>query len=252
MAHLVDIIVFVWCLFLLSNGWRKGFLRTLVGPISLCISIALAFIYFEKTRNIAGALLGTLFGPLAVSLILYFFVGLWHRNIDKGVPPEWPSRLLGSIFNLLWGSCIVISTILIAAVLPSPAPRMQALRENIVSSWSYFLIEKFIKNKIPFIDQTETIIKVSQDPKKLSEFQSVPEFTAIYNDSKIQKLLSDKKTLEQIQNRDIAELLQNPTFLALWQDEKLFLKMMDLSKRIIEKESPPEKESSSPKVYEVK
>ena len=252
MASLVDIIIAVWFLFLLSSGWRKGLLRTLVGPLSLIISAASCSFYFQETHNFIGVIAGMFLGPVVVSMALSLLISLWHININKGVPPEFFSRLSGSVCNLFWGAGIAVSTLLAVAIIPAGSPRISALKTRVTSSYAYKLTEALVKDKIPLIEQAETVIKTSQNPQEMAKFQSQPEFLALYYDRKIQKLLSDKETLDQIQNRNIKSLFSNPTFLALWQDPELLTKMMELSKRIAEAKSPSRAPSSQPKVYKVK
>ena len=252
MAPLVDIIVLVWFLFLLSSGWRKGLLRTLIGPLSLLINIAACYFYFQKTHNLIGTAVAMLLGPFVISCCLFLIIFFWHVNFDKGVPPVFLSRFLGSTLNLVWGSGIAVSSILMVAILPTASPRLSTFKNYVMSSHAYALTEKFIKNKIPLFRQAETVIKTSQDPQELAKFQSEPEFRALYFDPKIQKFLTDRETSNQIQNHDMKGLLSNPVFLNLWQDPELLTKLIKLSQRIAQKESPQTEQSSSPKVYEVK
>ena len=237
MAAIIDTIIILWVIFIGISGWKKGILRTLVGPLSLIIGTLASIAYFHKTYHMMGLLLGVIAGPVVLALILSFAIVIWHKKVSNSLPPSWPSRMLGCIFNLTWAVCLIIPAFMAIAIMPANIPYLKNLQESIIPSRTYSLIERFAKGKIPLINDTETVFQVAQNPDKLRNMESTPEFAVLYRDKKIQDILSDKEISRQIENKELMKLLENPKILALWKDKELMKKLTNLQASIIKRES---------------
>ena len=105
---------------------------------------------------------------------------------------------------------------------------LETLHSKVINSNTYSIVDRFVKNKIPFIRNTEAVTMVSQNPEKLAKLQSTPEFQAVYRDDTFREVLSDKKTMAQIKGKDVVGLIQNPKFLAMWENEEFKKKVAKL------------------------
>ncbi len=233
MGIATDITVAALAIFFAIHGWRQGTARTLIGPLSLILNLLVAYVYFKKCHNITGFLLIMLLGPMVLAGILILCVDAWHKNIDRSLPPSTASRFFGSTFNLFWGAGITMSALITIAILPANILKTDVVKQNVLHSYSYLLTERFVKNKIPFINDTEAVLEVSQNENKIRRMQSSEEFMDLYRDPKIQGILSDKEMMEQIKNKDIVNLFSNPKFLALWQDAELAKKILKIQANIV-------------------
>ena len=63
---ITDLIVIVLSAFYFWNGWRKGFLHSLLGPASVVVCFGAAFLYYQQTHNIFVSFMISCFGPIAV------------------------------------------------------------------------------------------------------------------------------------------------------------------------------------------
>lgn len=233
MGIATDIIVVAFAIFFFSHGWKQGTARTLIGPIALAINLLIAYIYFKKCHNITIFLLIIFIGPMALAGLSLLCVEAWHKKIDKSLPLTFLSKLTGATLNLAWGVCIIMSALITIAILPSSFLKADSLRENVLHSYSYLLTNRFVKNKIPYVNDTEVVLEVSQDENKIRRMQSSEEFMSVYRDPKIQSILSDKEMMQQIKNKDVVNLFSNPKFLALWQDAGLAKKILKLQANIV-------------------
>ena len=246
---LTDIAVLLLGLFYFSHGWRKGIIRTILGPMSLFLCAAIGLVYFYKTRNLAVSLAISILGPFFMTLFLSICLTIWHRKVNKEAPVFYVSRLLGAGVSLIWWAGVIVLSIVIISLIPSQIPRIKEVQANIKSSYTYALINTYAKDKIPFLQGMEKTIATSQDQEKIKQFQFTPEAQSIYNNKKVQKLFSDPEIKKQVESKNISELMQNEQLLDILQDKELMEEFIRLYGRI-QKGEVPEGTSPSPEYYE--
>lgn len=225
---MVDLIVIVWLILVFANGWEKGIVRTLIGPASFVACGIVSYIYFRMAHDAKGFLLGITVAPVAVSILASFLLVLWHQNVSKGAPARLFSKLSASLINLFWGFGMIILGVFTLAIFSANNPRLEGLHQKILDSYSYTFVDRFVKDKIPFVRNIEAVTSLSQSPEKLVKIQSTPEFQAVYRDGTFRSIFSDRKTMAQIQQKDLTGLLQNPKFKAMWEDEEFKKKIAKL------------------------
>ena len=89
-----------------------------------------------------------------------------------------------------------------AAIVPLENFGFGGLKDAIVGSRSYALVATHIADKLPFVRAVSTVIDSAQDPDRAAAIQSSPYFDAVYQNEKIQDLIADEESLEQIRDRD--------------------------------------------------
>ena len=225
---LTDLAVVVVMLFYAVKGWYKGFFRTLLGPLAFLICFIGGHAYFLKSYNFWMGFLIVAVGPFFLTIILSIILNLWNRHLDRGLPPFILSRFLAATAGMVWGGCFIILTLVIFMILPLHFPKWEAIKTDITDSYSYAIIAKFIKDKIPHLGGIESAFDASQNSEKWAELKQTPEFQAVYTDPKMEKILTDAVTTQQIKNKDILGLLTNPKIIAAWQDPKVVQKILRL------------------------
>ncbi len=225
---MVDCVVVIWLILVIANGWEKGIVRTLIGPASFLGCGVAGYLYFRMAHDAKGFLLSLTIAPIIVSILASFLLVLWHQNVSKGVPARLSSKVSASLINFFWGFWMIILGVFTLAIFSASNPRLEGLHQKVLNSYSYAFVDRFVKNKIPFIRNTEAVTTISQSPEKLSRLQSTPEFQSVYRDDTFREVLSDKTTMAQIQKKDVVGLLQNKKFLAMWEDEEFKKKIATL------------------------
>src|SRR3989338_4323676 len=102
MKFTVDFIILCLLLIFFWAGWLKGLLRSLIGPISLGLSLTAGLIYYWITQKFFYAVLITLFGPIALNIIFSIILKIWNKATSDKSSPRLASRILGGLFSLLW------------------------------------------------------------------------------------------------------------------------------------------------------
>ncbi len=233
MLNMTDYITLGAFLYFFFNGWRKGFLKTLLGPISLIVGCLIGYSHYQKTQNIGAALAICIISPFIFTFLASIILKLWNKTVNSDIPPSTVSRLSGSAFSLLWGGGYLVIMMVLIAVSPLKFGWLETAQNNVLASRSYALITERFGDKIPsgFLD-IKKVTAVLQNPAKLEAFESSPEFKALRSDARLKELFSDKKTAEQIVNKDYGGLLSNPKMQAVFKDKELLQKLFALNKRI--------------------
>lgn len=232
MSNIIDIIILVFLLYLAASGWSGGFAHTLIGPLALALSIGTSIIYFHKTHNALLAFSIVTLGPILMGIIFSVLLFLWNKTVTRNQPISPLSRIAGSIFNFGWGILIAALFLTFAAMLPIEIPWIKGLKDGVLNTTSYALIKGSVKNKIPYINNIENLLKVTGNPEQMNAVQETPEFNAVHDSQTIQDLLADEECVRLIKSKDILKLMANPKIQAVFQDQDLLKKMTVLSARM--------------------
>ena len=253
MLSVVDIIVYCILLYFAVNGWSKGFLRTILGPLSLILCVVIGTVYFRQTHDVWKYILIMLFGPVVLSISLSLILMIWNRTVSQTKYIFWLSRLLGSIFNVTWGGIIIATTLIFISIIPMHTAWAEKTKDRLVNSHSYAFLNKFIKGRVPYVNNLENLFDATQDPEKMEELKSAPEFKDIYSDQKIQNVVADEDLMKELKEKDIVKLMTDPKIQSIIQDEGLLKKILNLYSNIQpgSQDPDPEPKSEPPKVYKI-
>ncbi len=249
MPSITDYITIAAFLYFFFNGWRKGFLKTLLGPLSLIIGCFAGFAYYQKTQNMAMSLGISILGPFAINILASIVLRLWHKAVNGDIPLSPINRISASALSILWGGSYLALMLLLIGITPLKISWFEKMQNDVLASKSYAFIDRQIGNKMPdTILDVKKITGLLKDPEKLEKFQSTEEFKALSSDELLKDILSDEETAEQIKSQDYGALLANPKIQEVFQNEELLKKIFALNKRIAE-ELP--EEESDPKIIRI-
>jgi len=113
-----DTIIAVCLILFFYRGWSKGFLRNLLGPVSLILSCILATIYFRETKNMIISLLMGIFGPFVLNILFSLSIAAWNQTVDGKKDLSEISRLLGAGISMLWGGIYLVLILTLISVAP--------------------------------------------------------------------------------------------------------------------------------------
>ncbi|VAW45296.1 hypothetical protein MNBD_GAMMA03-989 [hydrothermal vent metagenome] len=234
MTYPIDITIRILLCYFLYRGARKGFLKTLLDPVSLILAGIIGFFYYIKTQNLIISLLISIFGPFAINIIFSLCLNLWKVTTQNGEPMSGFSRLSGAILCLFWrGAHLALILILIGSV-PNGPKSFLSFQEALKDSHSYSTLNKWTKNFLP--NTTESLTNITtllKNPEKLKKLESTPEFKKLIEDSKIKELMDDQNILKNIQEKNIGKVLAEPKIQAILKDPELLKKFLSLQKEIM-------------------
>lgn len=250
-----DYIMIVALLFFLIRGWRKGVLKTLLAPMALIIGWLTAFLYYQKTQNIAVSLAIGVFSPFILRILAALILKLWDKAANQDVPLSISSHVLGSVFGVLWSGSYLAMVLILIGMVPLHEAWFEKIQNDVHASKSYDIFHQFMDKKMPSLSgDINKITAIAEDPAKLQKFQSTKEFESLLEDDTLKEIFSDKELTEQIQNKEYGKLLTNPKIQAIMKDGQLLEKMFAMNKKIMEEHLnddliPLQTESESKVIY---
>ncbi|MBN1870353.1 MAG: CvpA family protein [Candidatus Omnitrophica bacterium] len=242
MFKITDYITFVVFLYFFYTGWRKGFLRTILGPLSLVAGCLIGYSDYQKNHNMIGALTICIISPFIICLLASLILRLWNKAVNKNQPPSEFSSLSGGIFNILWGGSYLAMMLVLITFIPLKMGWFEKAQKDVLESKSYAFIDRIIKAKVPIgIPDIKNMADVWQDPDKFKKMESTEEFKALQEDKTMLELFSDPQIAELARNKDYNQLLSHPKIQSVFQNKELLEKLFALNKKMMEEDGIGEK-----------
>lgn len=251
MEHLTDIIILTFFLLFFINGWRKGLLRTLLGPLALIIGGIAGVIYYQQTQDLLMCLIISIVGPFVLNILFNIIHHFWQKSVEVDAPFFSWGRLFGGVFSLLWSGIILLLTLLFIVITPGNFPMLKEAQQNISQSKTYHYLNKAFGEKLPLqVSDVEKVADVMENPQTLRKLRRTQEFKDVMENPKVKDLLEDEATLKQIQEKKIFELLSNKKMKAIFEDGDLVKKLFALNQKVLEENAKtaqePEEASEKP------
>lgn len=247
MQNLTDIICGCAFLFFFLRGFTKGFIRALLGPISLFASICIASYYYTETGNhlIAGAAL--FFGPFIIRFVLSLILRIWNKSFNEDLPLSMFSRFIGGTISLSVSGTFLCASLILILMIPKGIPKINEIQDAITFSKTYGFIHQFIGDKLdPITEKVADISKALQDPEKLKKIATSPEYENLLKNPTFTKLISDEKNQKDLKDKNISELLKNKQLRELLKDKDAIKNIFALQKQIIDDNMDGELKQTEP------
>ena len=203
---MTDLITLILSIFFLIRGAARGFLNSLLVPISIIAATIISIIYFQVTKQIITSLIIGLVGPLCIHLLLKFLLKTWAIATNSEIKPGFLSRLGGAIITFIWGWIFIIFALILIAVLPPWGDTLTAVHEDVIKSASYFFAKPISENFFASSQQNVTALTTptaNLDAKTLAE------------DPRFQQVLKDPEIQKEIDEKDFPKLISNPKIIEL-------------------------------------
>lgn len=245
--NIIDWIILGWTAYLILRGWSQGWLRSLIGPFSLILSLIIAYQFHQHGHGLTKAFLIASFGPILFPWILGFIFKWCNKRFCGDSKPNVMSRFLGVGISVLWGSLFWMICAALLLILPSGLPGLTKAQTALRSSTLYKTVEPAIT---PFLPQIK-IQKPRQPVISLSpgSFHSTmaekPEVQALMNHPKMQAVLEDPEIAQAIEEGQYHKLLTHAKFRELTQDEDLLKDVMAVYTSFFKSALPPEESPKS-------
>ena len=235
---MIDLCVLIFIGYFTVSGFFKGFIRIITHLLLFCFCAFISYLIYKITQNfiLGGATL--IISSLVLSILSkLFFKSLKNRHKEGYYEISFLNSLFGGIIGLLWAACWVFGILLIINLIPDQIPYISSIKENIAHSKSYQAISAISKRHktISAINELHYLSKILRNEERLNKLRKQKDFQELLNNKKLQCILSNEETLQQIRNKDIVKIMNNPEFIVLLEDSKLIQQFLKIDfKKIVE------------------
>jgi uncharacterized membrane protein len=231
-----DFATCILSLYFLYRGATRGFINSLLFPVSIIVTTILSAVYYKMTNDMIISLAIGLVGPLLLCILLKFIFKLWVLALNNDIQqPGFSSRLAGAALNLIWGWVFIIFTLIMIVVLPPWGGNLTAAHNDVQRSASYISIAKPIQEAFFPGSKQNPAADINGSVAK-------EDATSLANDPRFQKILQDPEIQKDIESHDIAKLMSNPKMMNLVQqimsDPDTMKKVLTLYKSQAQTQSP--------------
>ncbi len=234
MGSITDTVVVICLSIFFAIGAFKGFIYSLIGPVSLTIGVIASFFYYSKTNNIFIALVISIFAPIILNILFLISYGMYKKYLAKESFISWLSRLGGAIFSVLWSGAMLGLTLVLITLIPLNNNWLNIIKSNITQSRSYAFIDAMTGDKITSATKDlDTLLVALENPQMRANLEKNEEIKDLINDESLQSLMQDEMTRQQIVNKDFPALMKNEKFKAVMGNKDLAKKLLSLEKAII-------------------
>jgi|SRR3989338_2689605 len=240
--NIVDIFLFCFLLFFLLDGWRKGFLKSVLGPLIFIVCSIGGMIYFDLTQNFVKAILLTTSTSMFLTIVLLILFNLGKRSVDPTYRDYSPllGRFLGSIVNVFWQGAILFIIVFLIPLAPLQIFGLNKMQSRIQQSFCYSYITAKL-SEVPAVKGVITAFSIFENPDAMQELSSTQEFQNFFSNKKVQLLVNDENFMEKVRRRDMSKILGDPRILDIFGDDYLMDNFGQLAKKIYLKNLPAEK-----------
>ncbi|MCD4779880.1 MAG: CvpA family protein [Candidatus Omnitrophica bacterium] len=236
LTYIVDYVIILCCTYFIWRGYHKGFLRSVIGPVSLMICTALAYFHYQKNEDLKIALLLASFGPFLLALILNLFLFTWNKMTkEKEEDLSQLSRFIGGLFHLIWKGSFMIIVIYLLTLLPAPAifPWISTIQEKIYHSNSYLFIQSITKNRLPTAESVAQVTKTINDPKKIIKIKNSEEYQALMGEEDFIEFIEDEEIKKMVEEKNMAKLISHPKIRSLLNNKELMKNILKMNAKIL-------------------
>jgi len=240
MSNTVDVIIAAILFGALLKGFLQGFVKSILGPISLLAGLLIGIFYYHFTQKLIISLFICFIAPFFVKLILSLGLKFWRKTREEESSPSFLSRLLGGFFQVSWSGIHIALFIMLVVIIPYRLPWLNSFQNLIETSRAYALFRSITKDTpTTQMANIKHLPEMLQDEKKRKQLESSKEYQELMNDPRVRNILRDEALVKEIQNRNLGKVLSDPRIQSLLQDKELLGKFFALQKILLEKTSLP-------------
>lgn len=234
---LIDKIIIAVLFFFFLSGWVRGFLKSLIGPVSFVCCFISAIIFYDLNRNLLVSVLIATAGTLAMAITLNVMLILAMTTVNKEFRGKtfFVSRILGSFINIFWQGNIFFMILIIFSMLPIKNEKFENFQGQISISRIVAYYQEKIVNPDNRIKAVVSSLETLRDPDQLKMITNTPEFSTFYKDPKVQKFLNDPQVIDALAAQDSLKLIQNPSLRELITDDNAMYSLTRVARMVYRK-----------------
>ncbi len=208
----IDIIAITLLTLYFVGGWHFALFRSLIGPGSFLLSYTIAVINYDLMSNPIIATIVCVTGTVGLTIALNILFIAAQMSVDKKYRNYtlWINRLAGGLISVAWNGLLTVMAVIIFMILPDNGGPVSKIQTEINTSWSYGYANAFIVPRVPKLNTLALGLLVFKDPSHFAAVADTNEYHDFFNNPRLQAILTDNETLDQIEQRDILRLMKNP------------------------------------------
>ena len=233
--HAIDYFVLVSFLYFMTRGYKQGFLKTIIGPISLIICGILGYYYYHVREELLRSLFIISFGPFLFAIGIHILLRVWDTvSLDKDEKISALSRFLGSCFCLLWRGPLLLITLLLLTLLPSGEFGWLAnFQDKIFNSYSYQIMKGITQDQLPTADGITKVLGAMRDPEKVGKMRASQEYQNIMKEPEFAEFIEDEKVKRLIDEKNLTALISHPKMRALLNNKTVMQNVIKINKQLL-------------------
>lgn len=236
MILLDKIIIAILCLFFLT-GWIRGFLKSLIGPISFLCCFISAVIFYDLNRNILMATFIATIGTIAMAITLNILLAIGLSTVNKEFRGKTflVSRILGSVVNVFWQGNIFFAFLILFSALPIKNEKFEVFQKQIPDSKMVAHYYQKVVNRDNRLKAIVSSLSVMNNPQKMQEITATKEFDEFYNHPKVQHFLDDPQVIDALAAKNSLRLIENASLRDLVTDDEAMYSLTKITRMVYEK-----------------
>lgn len=236
MNNAFDIIILILLVYYFWRGWRKGFLRSILGPISLIIGGIMSYVYYQNNpEKILIALGISIVGPVIFVVTLSLLMKIWTKATSEDGKMSVLNRLMGSAFSIIWSGGMLLLVFMLIMLVPGHMPYIGKVHQYLYGTQTYAVISHFTGNTLARGESgTSPMIQFLENPEKFEYLSNTKEFKNVMGHNKIKEIPSDPDIVQDIQDKNVGKLLTSPKMQSIMGDKDLIKNFFSLQKKIME------------------
>lgn len=209
-------------------GCFKGFLKAVIGPLSLIACWTYALYHYKLNQNFMIAVGISMLGPIILSIGISLILKIFKKIFNKEAEISPLSRLAGGVVSMAWSGFYFILMILLVAMIPINTPKFKTFKEDLKKTKSYYFAKVYVANHIPSFDSLDKISSAIEDPQIMEEISQSKRFKKLLTNSKVQNLYEDPEIKDLIKDKNYSQLISNPKIQELMKDQDLVMEFAEI------------------------
>ena len=223
---ITDAIVITLLLLLTAKGAYQGFLRSLITPLAIILSLIPGLLYFFGMGNFKLSLLIAVIGPFLISRLILFILRIL-TGTDQAPEPGLLSRMAGQAVSFVWGAIVLLFVIAVLSLFPFERFELGGITREVLRSKTFQIIEPtLIRHGVNPRGNKDCSGSCDAREKAAEKLASDKDIAQMIADPRVQKLISDPVIQAAINRQDMAALLSNPAIRELAADPHFLIKAL--------------------------
>lgn len=227
------IITAALCIFFIS-GWVRGFLKSLIGPVSFLCCFISAVIFYDLNRNILMATVIATAGTLAMALTLNILLMIALSTVNKELRGKtfFISRLLGSVINVVWQGNIFLVFIMLFSLLPLNNEKLENIQKQVSDSKIAAWYHQQVISRDNRLEAVMLSFSTLKNPAQLRAIAQTKTFEEFYRKEKVQNFLNDPQVIDALAAKDSIRLINNKSLRDLITDDETMFALTRVVRKI--------------------
>ncbi len=240
--NIMDAIVLGLLCVSLWIGWRRGFVRTIMGPVSMAVCVYAAY-YYLRTAGLVIAVCISLLGPVVIALLMKLARWILYKPQDKAAEEgtlTMVNHWLGMAASFGWAVFLIWVTYLavVYTYVPVRLTILDPVYRTVINSTGYRLFCR--------VSGRDTLCRAQQSGFQsggdgaavdMDRIRTSEEYTRLITRPEVKRLFENETFLTYARERNFSGIIQDKEFQQILADPEVLKDFMKLYQRMVEVQS---------------